>query len=676
MTFRDIKIGVAEQFKRMSTHELFRTTVSKDLLWSTYLASFPEGSNPVFREKTEHDCSCCKQFIRAVGDVVAVINGKVESIWDGSVDDAAYKVVASKMSQLVKAHPIEDVFLHSEPKAGTDKNFEDLTEGVKTWEHFFLHIPNDFVCKKAEIGGRLGEARTRHDTLLRSLKEITPEAVETVLDLIAQNSLYRGEEKKSLVQAFQKMKRDYVRSLVGMFGASDLYVWSQINGPNKFVCGIRNDVIGTLLVDLSEGVDLERAVASFEAKVAPTNYRRPTALITKAMIDKAKQTVEDLGLTSALERRYATLTDITADNILFANRDARKHISSGVFDDLAATAPASAKSFDKVEEVPIDKFITNILPKAESLEVMFENRHAGNLLSLVAPVDPTARPLFKWPNGFSWSYNGEVADSIKERVKQAGGNVAGDICCRLAWFNYDDLDLHMKEVRNRYEISFANRQYTSPSGGRLDVDMNAGGGHTRTPVENIFYERTASMQEGQYELFVHNYCRRESIDVGFEVEIDILGTVHRFVHARAVPDREAISVATLEYTKSGGVKIVKSLPSVEATRTVWGLTTQAFHKVNVMLMSPNHWNGGAVGNKHYFFMLDGCQNDGKARGFFNEFLRGDLEQHRKVLEVVGAKMKTEESSSQLSGLGFSSTQHNSVLCKVKGSFTRTVKIVF
>jgi hypothetical protein len=31
---------------------------------------------------------------------------------------------------------------------------------------------------------------------------------------------------------------------------------------------------------------------------------------------------------------------------------------------------------------------------------------------------------------------------------------------------------------------------------------------------------------------------------------------------------------------------------------------------------------------------------------------------------------------QLSGLGFSSTQRNSVLCRVSGSFSRVIKIVF
>ena len=94
------------------------------------------------------------------------------------------------------------------------------------------------------------------------------------------------------------------------------------------------------------------------------------------------------------------------------------------------------------------------------------------------------------------------------------------------------------------------------------------------------------------------------------------------------------------------------------------------------MLSPNCWDLQKNGNLHYFFMLDRCLNDGKARGFFNEFLTQALDEHRKVFEMVGTKMKTEESTNQLSGLGFSSTQRNSLLCRVKGSFNRVVKINF
>ena len=677
MEFKTFKIAVAKQFERMKKHDLFRTEAEKDQMWDTYLGSFPAGSNPIYKERTEHDCNCCKQFIRAVGNVVAVIDGKVESIWDVTIpSEPAYQTVADALSSLVKSKPIGDTFLHFENVAGTDKNFQDAINGVKAWDHFFINVPAAYVVKGADIASKLSETRSAHDVLLRSLTEIRMDAIDTVLELIAQNSLYRGAEHKFVVDAFKKLKRQFDK-LPG--SDRDNFVWTQIKTLPASVSRVRNTVIGTLMVDLSTDVDLDVAVASFESKVAPTNYKRPTALVTKGMIESARKKIEELGLTSALERRYANINDITINNILFANRDARQKMNADVFDEIASSvADKKPKAMDKVEDVPIEKFISDILPKAEAIEIMVENKHIGNFVSLVAPVDPTAKPLFKWDNGFTWSYNGDLADSIKERVKQAGGNVTGDLCCRLAWFNYDDLDFHMLEPGG-YEIYFMNRSNTSPCGGRLDVDMNAGTGTTREPVENIFYGDRSRMKEGVYTLVVHNYRQREMTNVGFEVELDYMGTVHHFAYTQAVKDQARITVAKFRYSRKDGIEFIEAMPSTvgaQAGREVWGISTQTFRKVNVMMLSPNHWDDLNVGNKHYFFMLDGCVNDDQARGFFNEFLKEELNPHRKVIEMVGSKMKTETSNQQLSGLGFSSTQRGSVLCRVKGSFSRIINIVF
>lgn len=670
MNFASLKAAVARQFERMQKHSMFRVAVEKDDLWATYISSFPAGTNPIFRERTEHDCSCCKQFVRAVGDVVAVIDGKLVSIWDVAVGVPAYQTVSSALAALVKSKPIANSFLHYERSAGTDKNFEQMVDRTVTWNHFFVNIAPQFVLKKDAIATRLGEERSARDVLARSFETITEDAIDTVLELIANGSLYRGEEHKFAITEFRKLRREWA----GLQGAAaDLFTWTASKTAPGSVTRIRNTVIGTLLVDVAEGKELDDAVKGFESKVAPTNYKRPTALVTKAMIEKAKEKVAELGLTSALERRYATLPDITVNNILFADRSARKAMGD-VFDELSATTSARVKSMDKVEEVQVERFLSEIVPKAESIEVLFENKHAGNLVSLIAPADPTAGRLFKWDNNFSWSYNGEFADSIKERVKKAGGNVTGDLCCRLAWSNTDDLDFHMHEP-NGGHIYFGVRRHLSRCGGMLDVDANGMDGLRDDPAENIFYADRTRMRNGVYTLMVNQYSPRSSSNVGFEAEIDYMGHVTSFAYPKAQRRGESVTVAKFEMT-NGEMKIIESLPSSQATRQVWGLPTQTFHKANVLMLSPNQWDDKPTGNKHYFFMLEGCANDGTARGFFNEFLDARLDPHRKVFEMVGSKMKPADSANQLSGLGFSSTQRNTLTVRVKGSFTRTINVTF
>ena len=82
MEFSDFRDAVKNQIEKMSEHDLFEADVSSEELWQTYLQSFPAGSNPVFRERTVHDCSCCRQFIRDAGAMVAIVDGEIVTPWD------------------------------------------------------------------------------------------------------------------------------------------------------------------------------------------------------------------------------------------------------------------------------------------------------------------------------------------------------------------------------------------------------------------------------------------------------------------------------------------------------------------------------------------------------------------------------------------------------------------
>jgi len=231
-----------------------------------------------------------------------------------------------------------------------------------------------------------------------------------------------------------------------------------------------------------------------------------------------------LGLEDSLLRRYALIEDITVNNVIWANADAKKSTGRlAVFAELRDEVTVRPTDIKNAQSMNIVDFI-NASSSIRSIDALFESRISSNLVSLITSANLNTKSLFKWQNGerhFSWAYYGNITDSlIKERVKAAGGKVEGDLCCRLSWNNSDDLDFHLVEKANSYEIYYGNRGRRSPNGGILDVDANGMDGIRSDPCENIYYASKHTMRPGAYYLFVHQYSKRNSTDYGFEGEID------------------------------------------------------------------------------------------------------------------------------------------------------------
>jgi len=669
--FLQFKQLIQAQYNKMTEYELFETKTTKDEVWDAYLGSFKPENNPILRERTEHDCQCCKQFLRATANVVALIDDKLVSIWDIEIDNH-YQEVANALSNLVKSRPIRNVFRHYESNLGTDFNHEVDSEGkVKQWNHFYYKLPDKYVMPKLDIATKLSDLRSNKDVLKSGFKDITLDAIETVLELIEQNSLYRGQEKKLAVASFLACKLVYEMMDLEH---KDNYCWNASISLGT-LSKLKNTSMGTLLIDISKGTDLNIAVLKYRKKVDPENYQRSSAVSTKGMIDKAEKKVIELGLLDSLPRRYAVVDDITIENVIFANREAKKVMN--VFDELGKDVKVNTKLFDKVEEITIDSFISDILPKVHSIELMFENKHENSLMSLISPQNKEAKPLFKWDNNYCWNYNGDVADSMKERVKKAGGNIDGVLRFSIQWNDGDnnpnDFDAHCIEPDSNV-IYYSNKGRRHSSSGMLDVDITRPG--TRVAVENIVYTEIRKMKNGDHLFLVHNFAYNGG-RTGFTAEIEFDGKIYHYVYDKNLVQGEKIQVATvnlndLKFTIKHHLESSKSIQSKE----IWGVNTNQFHKVSMIMNSPNYWDGNSVGNKHWFFMLEDCKKPGMARGFFNEYLRPELREDRKVFEVLGSKLRVQPSDNQLSGLGFSSTLRNSVLCKVEGSFSRTLRINF
>lgn len=669
MQFKKYAKALEKQFNKMTEGQLYVMNIAKDDVWDMYLQSFPPGMNPIYKERTEHDCNCCKNFIRHIGNLVAIIDGKLVSIWDVEVN-SFYNEIGKELSKFVKQQEIKDVFFHFESKAGAESTTQQLEDKkIKTWHHFHCTIPNHFVS--SEAAARKGAVNQVHAVLSRGLKELSVDSLEIVLDLISQDSIYRGAEHKDTVIAFTSMKNMYDKLETDI--ERDIFCWQHVKDRSaKF----RNTVIGTLIQDLSEGVELDKAVKSFEDKVAPANYKRTSALVTPGMKANALKDIQALDLEDSLTRRPAVIEDISINNVLFANREASKVMKGSVTDLLTSKPKASSKVYKNVDEIKIDDFIKNILPNIETMEVLVDNQHTANFMTLIAPQHLEAKNLLQWDNPFSWSYNGNVTDSMKARVKTAGGKVDGVLRFSMQW-NEDgndggnDLDAHCIDA-NGIHIYYSNRR-NRDTGGNLDVDITNPASQTPdgTAVENITWPDLNKMKDGTYKFHVNNFSGRNA--GGFRAEIEFNGEVHSFDYDRSVTSDVQVAEVTL---KNGVFTLKPILPANSAAKTEWGITTKEFQPVNTLMLSPNYWDEQTNGNKHYFFMLKDCINPLKMRGIYSEFLRGDLVKHRKVFEMLGDKMQCEVTDTQLSGIGFSSTKRDEIICKVTGNFTRTLKIKF
>lgn len=654
---------------------LFETNVDKDVLWDTYQNSFPPGTNEIYRQRREHDCSCCRHFIKDMGNKVIIKDGGLQTIWDFT-PGGQFSPVMAALSEMVKAATVQDVFVTKFATHGTATNRELLDGGkVQTWNHFHVDLPKVFVSSSSKSVPELqGEYRAVKDVFKRSLEEITKDAIQTVLDLIEEKTLYRGEEWQAQLLKFRALHNEYHALPQEQ---RDNFCWAKSVEVGAALGKIRNHSIGVLLQDISAGVEIDEAVRRYEHIVAPTNYKRPKAIFTQKMVADAQKTVEELGFLDSLGRRHAVLSDITVNNVLWANRNAKKHMdgAGGVFAVLKQEVSANPKSFENVPGISVDDFLANVLPSATCIELLLENRHQGNLVSLVAPQVAGSPTLFKWDNPFSWAYAGNIADSMKERVKAAGGKVDGVLRFSLQWndqneFNGNDYDAHCKEPGGT-EIYYANRS-GHRSTGELDVDI-VRPQRGKPAVENITWSRQDAMPEGVYHFFVHNFNHNGGRD-GFDAEIEFDGQVYEFSYRRDLGYKDSVTIAKVKYSKTEGFKIIESLPSTTSGKTVWSLATNQFHPVSVFMFSPNYWDGQqGIGNRHYFFMLPECKNEDQPNGFYNEFLREDFMKHKHVFEALGGKMKVEPSNEQLSGLGFSSTKRDSLVAKVDD---RIIKIVF
>lgn len=647
--FDDFADEIMTQFNYMveSGNPLVRVAPQVSL-FTTYLENIEPDDNPIFRERRYFDGTYDHNFIRRIGNLAMITpDYKLVSLWDFE-SHTLFENAREALSNAIHNGQIVDIYLEKERIAGHKPNADNENPNI-IWEHYYVELPDKLVNTK-DIDTKKHEARDAHDVLKRTVQEVNIEDLHTVIDLIQENNLYRGQEFLSNLQKWVALKEDYDKN------PSEEYLWFNAIKHGRSV-GYRSTVIGTLISDLYDGTDLETAIKLYESKVAPHNYKRPKSIVTTKMVEDAKETLEKLGFLESIYRRAAKLTDIPADKILFTSQEQK---ALNVFDDMTKDSKASTKKtkIEDAKEMSIKDLLAE-LKDLQKLELLPTNALQANQLVLTEAVIQDAPSPFLWSNTLSWAYiNSDTADAVTMRVKNAGGNVDGDIRVSLSWDNKDDLDLSLYKNGSRNKIYYGNRNYF---GGTLDVDANAWD-IVPEPVENIFWENMYDLKDGEYRVVVNNYQKRTNESQGFKLQFATREEIVTFTY----PHNDVKHKEFLTFEKANGS--VK-LTSIDEDLVSQGksISSDKFIEVKHVLMSPNTWNK-EIGNKHFILLTEDVEVNEPVRGFFNEQLNSQLTPHRKVTEILGSKLKIQpvdfESNDVAKGYGFSETMDANLILRL------------
>jgi hypothetical protein len=696
---------IQAQFNKMCTiGKLFRSSLTGQQIWDLYLSGFTKEQDPIFRDPNSsvHNCNFCKNFIRRYGNIISIdIDYNIITIFDVEAPEEFINV-SEVLSKALKSVSISEVFfetfneLNSLPyesctktnmqfELGIAKNVKRYTKEeaelygvvkpneIRTFNHFHLSLPRLFVDLTGKsIEAIMADYRDAKNVFERAMQEISLDTLNLVKDLINQDSLLDGQTHLYKIEQFIPLKQQYDST-----SSNKRSNWCWVNSYKLPFAKFKNELIGVLCTELAEGKELNEACQAWNKRVDPANYMKAKAPITKKQIEEARAFVEENGYTESFDRRFATIDDIKASEIKHINIGDGTIKSVSIFNNVKSTSTRHKRSeFDNIEEVSIEKFMQDILPTCTSVEAYLSNKQDGNLVSLTTANNKESKPIFKWNNNYSWTFNGNLAGKsmIKDAVKTAGGKVDGVLRFSIMWsgdnIDNSDLDAHCIEP-NRNEIYYSNK-YSSRTKGNLDIDIiQPFQQMPKGAVENITYPSLQTMINGTYKFFIRQFNARNS--KGFKAEIEFNGELYSYEYNQSVYGDIQIAEVTLN---NGEFSIKHLLPESFSSKEFYGLQTNEFHKVNLVCLSPNHWNSNNIGNKHYFFMLEGCKCPTSIRGFHNENLLPELAVHRKVLEVLGTTNMINPVDKQLSGLGFNATVRDELIVKLSGSFKRIIKIKF
>lgn len=368
---------------------LFSVAGDKTVMWNTYLNQFPA------EHRQHYTCNECRKFFERYADLVTIdAKGNAKSVMFSDSPSGDFGYIFDNLRTLIEGSTVEKLFVTDEKKWGLAVTGQ--------WEHFAVTPPKKFVhvTKFDSKGEPLqtayqaeAEKTAEFKTMIRALVEYSEKTLETALTIINSDALYRGDA----VLARAEWLKDVILTQKKTKNARNRHnlMWLAVATAPVGFAKPRGNSLGSLLDNIAEGKELKEIQALFAAVMDPTKHNRPQNAPSAGNIKQAEKVIDALGATSALDRRFATLEDITRK--VWAPRPVHAGGTGGVFGHLAPRDRKKAEA-DHLnlpsKKMTLEKFVTAIVPTAQEIEVKMQA--VMQFIALTTAVDPKAKPILQW----------------------------------------------------------------------------------------------------------------------------------------------------------------------------------------------------------------------------------------------------------------------------------------
>lgn len=390
--YEHFEYGIRKSFEAaLSLNEPLFTT-SAENLYDIFLANLPEEG------RQHYNCNACRHFVDRFGGIVTITEGGflLPVMWNFKCPEFFEKAFYAVRNTIIDSK-VTGVFVPETKKLGTPRT------GI--WTHMHVEVPKKIVYKNRLKTAYQFTSEKKEDfkMLMRALQTYKQSTIETAVNILRADDLYRGEKTLGVAKWFLDVKLS-VGSLNRTYAN---VVWKKVATAPEGFCHISSSMIGTLLDDIEDGLEYEDIKRRFEEKMNPTKYQRPQAAPSAGNVKRAEEIIAKLGLENSLKRRFARLEEIPT--IWKPTTTENKDISTGIFASIKTKESIQNKKPDIIPRASSAmtwvKFERTVLPYAKKIELY--TNYSDSYSAIVTAVDPFAPPIILWDNEerrnpFSW----------------------------------------------------------------------------------------------------------------------------------------------------------------------------------------------------------------------------------------------------------------------------------